>query len=103
MPLIAYALLESLSVLSNASYLLREHCISGIAANEENCKRNVENSTATATALIPKIGYKNASKIVETSQKQHISIKEAAIKSTLISEKEFEELITPEAVCKLGH
>ena len=103
LPLIAHMLLESLSVLNNACQIFREHCVSGITANEENCRKNVENSTATVTALISKIGYENASKIVETSQKQKISIKEAAIKSKLITKKVFEELITPEAVCRLGH
>ena len=39
----------------------------GITANEENCRKNVENSTATATALIPKIGYTNATKISQIS------------------------------------
>ena len=103
MPLVAHTLLESLSVLNNACKILREHCVSGITANVENCRKNVENSTATATALIPKMGYENAGRIVNMAQEQQISIKEAAIKSKLISAKEFEELITPEAVCRLGH
>ena len=103
MPLIAHTLLESISVLNNACKILRKHCISDITANEENCRKNVENSTATATALIPKIGYENAARIVKMAQEEQISIKKAAIKSQLISEKEFGELITPEAVCRLGH
>ena len=103
MPLIAHTLLESLSVLNNACKLLKEHCVLGITANEEICKKNLENSTATVTALIPKLGYENANKIVSLAQEQKISIKEAAIKSNLVTSQEFETLITPEAVCKLGH
>lgn len=63
----------------------------------------MENETATVTAPIHKIGYKNASKIIEETQKQHISVKGTAKKSFLITEQEFEKLITPEAVCKLGY
>jgi aspartate ammonia-lyase len=103
MPLIADALLENLTLLINACKIFKEHCVSGLIANEEVCKRNVENSTATVTALIPKIGYEKASKIVKISQQELISIKEAAIKSKYISEAEFYELISPEAVCKLGN
>jgi len=103
MPLIADTLLENLTLLVNASVIFREHCVDGIIANEEVCKRNVENSTATITALIPKIGYEKASEIVKIAQKEFLSIKDAAIKSKYIREEDFNELITPESVCKLGN
>lgn len=103
MPLIADSLLENLSLLINACEIFRENCVSGMIANEEVCKRNVENSTATITALIPKLGYGKASEIVKISQQELISIKEAAIKSKYISETEFYDFISPEAVCKLGN
>jgi aspartate ammonia-lyase len=102
MPLIAHVLLENLQLLNNASKIFKEKCVTGITANPEICKKNVENSTATVTALLPKIGYNNAAIIAEKAQKENISIKDAAIKLNLISNKEFEDLITPEAVCKLG-
>ena len=103
MPLIADALLENLSLLSNACKIFTHHCVTGITANEIVCKKHVENSTATVTALIPKIGYNNAANIIKLAKTEAISIKEATIKSNLISESDFEELITPEAVCKLGN
>jgi len=102
MPLIAHTLLENLSLLNNSCKIFTENCISGITANAEICKKNVENSTAIITALVPQIGYNNASKIAEIAQKEKISIKKAGLKSGLISNKEFEYLITPEAVCRLG-
>jgi aspartate ammonia-lyase len=103
MPLIADALLENLSLLNNASIIFREQCVLGIVANEKVCKKNVENSTATITALIPKIGYEKASDLIKIAKNDFISIKEAALKTTLISEQEFEELISPESVCRLGN
>ncbi len=103
MPLIAHSMLENLSILNNACKIFKEHCIVGITANEEICKKNIENSTATVTALIPKIGYNKASEIVKFASEQQISIKQATIQLQIISEKEFEELITPEAVCRLGN
>jgi aspartate ammonia-lyase len=103
MPLIADTLLESLSLLNNAAKIFNTECVSGITANEETCKKQVENSTAIVTALIPKIGYNKASRVIQTAKTESIPIKEAALKLGLLSAKEFDELITPEAVCKLGN
>ncbi|MCY1721543.1 aspartate ammonia-lyase [Prolixibacteraceae bacterium Z1-6] len=103
LPLIAHSMLESLTMLSNSCKIFREKCISGMTANEVICKKNIENSTATATALIPKIGYNTTSEIAKYAKEAGISIKEAALKSGCISEEEFENMISPEAVCKLGH
>ncbi len=103
MPLIADALLENITLLNNACSVFKEHCVQGIVANEEVCKKNVENSTATITALIPKIGYEKASDIIKIAHNNSISIKEAALKSKLVTEVEFNELITPESVCRLGN
>lgn len=103
MPLIADALLENLTLLNNACIIFTEHCVLGISANEEVCKKNVENSTATITALIPKIGYEKASELIKIARKDSISIKKAILKTTIITEKEFNELTSPESVCKLGN
>ncbi len=103
MPVIADALLENLTLLNNAAAIFNQHCVAGISANEEVCRKNVENSTAVVTALIPETGYENACRIVKISRDEKISIKEAAIKSKLITESEFNELISPESVCRLGN
>ncbi|MEE4284736.1 MAG: aspartate ammonia-lyase [Mariniphaga sp.] len=103
MPLIAYTLLENLSVLNKAVSIFNSHCVAEITANEKICRAQVENATATVTALIPKIGYEKASLLVKKSQAENISIKAAALKLNFLSAKEFDELITPEAVCRLGH
>ncbi len=102
MPLIAHALLESFTIMNNACKVFREHCIAGISANEEICKKSVENSTATVTALIPKIGYKKASELIQKAKKESLSIKDVAVKYGFVTDEEFENLITPEAVCRLG-
>lgn len=103
MPLIAASLLDNISVLSNACHIFREHCINGIKANENICKKNVENSTAIITALIPKIGYKNASDIIKLAREEKISVRQAALKTKSLTEEEFDNLISPEAVFRLGH
>ncbi len=102
MPLIADALLENLTLLNNACIIFTEKCVRGITANYDVCKKNVENSTASITALIPKIGYVKACEILKIAEKNSISLKEAALKSNFISENDFEECLTPEMICRLG-
>ncbi|WP_167605204.1 aspartate ammonia-lyase [Maribellus sediminis] len=103
MPLIADSLLESLTLLSNASKIFSEKCVSGLIANEEICKQQVENSTASITALIPKIGYKKASEVAALSKSKKITIRESVLLLKIMTASEFEELITPEQVCRLGN
>ena len=103
LPLIADSLLENIDLLTNATDIFNRHCIEGISANEGVCRKNVENSTATVTALIPKIGYNKATEVLLKAKNELISIKDVVLNTGLLSEKEFYELISPEAVCKLGY
>ena len=103
MPVIAHKILESIDILGKSCWIFRERCVPGITVNEENCRKNVESSTAIVTALVPKLGYKNAERIIKLAAREKLTVKEAAIHLNLLSEKEFDELITPEAVCKLGN
>ena len=47
------------------------------------------------TALTPKIGYDNAAKIAKKALKNNTSLKEEALKSGLIKEKEYNRLVDP--------
>jgi len=102
MPLIAHSLLESIDLLTNATRILRVHCVQGLKANEEQCRKNVLNSTALITAIIPVVGYEKASEIVKKAKEKQISVKQAIIDSGAINEQVLNELISPEAVCRLG-
>jgi len=102
MPLIAHSLLESIDLLRGATKMLRVHCIQDLKANEEQCRKNVLNSTALITAIIPAIGYVKASEIVKKAKDEQITIRQAILNSGLINEQDLNDLISPEAVCRLG-
>lgn len=102
MPLIADSLLESIELLTQGCKILREHCIQEMKANEEQCRKNVLNSTALITALIPVIGYEKASQIVKKAKQDQCSVYVAVLNSGLVNQQELSELISPEAVCRLG-
>jgi aspartate ammonia-lyase len=62
----------------------------------------VETSTATVTALLPAIGYDAASEIAAEVESSGRGVKEVALDQGRLTAEEFEALITPEAVCRLG-
>ena len=47
------------------------------------------------TALAPKIGYDNAAKIAKNALKNNTKLKDEAIKSGLIKEKDYDLLVDP--------
>ena len=47
------------------------------------------------TALNKYIGYDNASKIAKKAFDENLTLKEAAIKLNLVSEKEFDKIVNP--------
>jgi aspartate ammonia-lyase len=102
LPLIAHTLLESCDLLARACRALRERCVAGIEADEARCRRQVENSTATLTALLPVLGYGGASRVFEHAQEHGLSVKAAAIQVGFVTAEQFDELTSPEAVCRLG-
>ncbi len=102
MPLIADSLLSSLDLLTNATQILSDKCVSGITANTEKCREQVLNSTAVITALIPELGYQTCNELLKEAESKNMNIRELILKKEMTSETRFEELISPEAVNKLG-
>ena len=64
-PVIVYNLLNNLKIMTNALNTLRTKCVDGITANEDACKKSVDNSIGIVTALLPLIGYKKASAVAK--------------------------------------
>jgi aspartate ammonia-lyase len=63
-PLIADALLESLSLLSRGIYLFRTKCIEALTPDRERCAALLDNSYSFATAFVPQLGYDRVSRII---------------------------------------
>jgi aspartate ammonia-lyase len=102
MPLIASALLDELDLLRNACRILRVHCVVGIRANAERCRRFVESTTATVTALVEELGYDKAEALVKESRASGKSLRQLAEEKYGIPAARFDELVSPEAVNRLG-
>jgi aspartate ammonia-lyase len=102
MPLIAHCLLENMEILARACDLLRRYCVDGIEADEARCRAHVENSTAAATALVPALGYERAGEAAHLAREQGRTLRAIVTENKWMSAAEFDEAISPEAVCRLG-
>jgi aspartate ammonia-lyase len=102
LPLVAHCLLESFDLLAGACESLRRDCVDGLEAEEARCRQQVENATATATALVPLLGYERAGELVVAARREGRGLKEVAIDYGWVTEEEFLEATSAEAVCRLG-
>jgi aspartate ammonia-lyase len=102
LPLIADCLLENLDLLARADDLLARFCVDRIEADEERCRAHVENSTAAATALVHALGYERAGEAARLAREQGKTLRLVVTENGWMTAAEFDEAISPEAVCRLG-
>jgi len=95
-PVIAYNFLQSARLLADAMISFNDHCAVGIEPNREKIDEYLHNSLMLVTALNPHIGYENAAKIAKTAHKEGTTLKEAAIKTGILTEEEFDRYVRPE-------
>ena len=77
-PLLARNLLGSIHLLTTASTLFADKCISGIEPNLAGLERHAEGTLAAATALNPFIGYDKAAAIVKDATASGRPLREVA-------------------------
>ena len=94
-PVIAYNLLQSIRLLSDAMVSFSDHCINGIVPNSEKIENYLNNSLMLVTVLNEKIGYEKASKIAKMAYEKNLTLKEAAIKLGYLTAEEFDLFINP--------
>ena len=62
----SYAMIESISILSNALHKFTENCVVSLKPNKEVLERNYKNALMDITTLIPSIGYDSACEAVNS-------------------------------------
>ena len=101
-PLIAHNIIQSIDLLSDSSRNFAKFCIKGIKADSKKISDDLNNSLMLVTALAPKIGYDNAAKIAKSALKNDTKLKFEAVKTGLISEKEFDRIVNPKKMTYPG-
>jgi fumarate hydratase class II len=84
MPVLAHALLESITLLATVARELTDRCIVGIEANEARAKDLLERNPSIATALNPYIGYDAAAVVAKESAKRGVSVRQIVVEKGLL-------------------
>jgi fumarate hydratase, class II len=95
-PLVAYAMLQSIRLLTDVSESFTDRCIVGLEANRARIKEHMERSLMLVTALAPQIGYDKASEIAKAAHKRGTTLREEAVRSGHVTPGEFDRLVRPE-------
>jgi fumarate hydratase, class II len=95
-PVIISALLQSATLIADASKSFNSYCVSGIEPNLERIEENLKNSLMLVTALNNHIGYENAAKIAKKAFTDKTTLKKAALELGLLTEQQFDEWVIPE-------
>ncbi len=94
-PMIAHNVLQSIDLIADSTKNFALYCIKGIKANKKRIREHLDNSLMLVTALAPHIGYDNAAKIAKTALKNGTTLKQETLKTGLIKEKEYEQIVDP--------
>ncbi len=96
MPLIGFAVTESITILAGTSRIMSEKCVSGIEVNRDRSSQLMEKSLALVTPLAQKVGYDKAAEIAKEAQRTGKSIREIALDKQVLEPDELTEILDPE-------
>ena len=100
MPVMAFNILFSIEILTNAIRLTRAKCIDGIEADKAKCKHYADTTLGLATVLNPIIGYKTASEIVKHAIKEEKTILNILREKQILSEEDITKLLNTSKMTK---
>lgn len=94
-PVEGLAIIESQSLLYNASKLFRTKCIDGITVNEKVLAHYMETTIGIVTALNPILGYEKATELAAEATKSGKGILEVIREKKALTEAQIKELLDP--------
>ena len=92
-PLIAFNMLDSLRLLSDAMHSFTIHCVQGIEVNIPRVESLVNSSLMLVTALVPHLGYSLAARIAEHAHAHNSSLREAALALQALTPEQFDSWV----------
>jgi fumarate hydratase class II len=93
MPVMAYNLLQSIELLSNAARVFADRCVAGLDANVSRCEELVEQSLAMCTSLAPIVGYDKSAEIAKESFQTGKTVRQIAEEKKLLSPADLDKAL----------
>ena len=94
-PMMAYNLLQSITLLADAARSFTERCVTGMTANRDRIAELMEQSLMLVTALAPEIGYDAATQIAKSAHAKGTTLRQEALASGLVDGATFDRLVRP--------
>lgn len=96
LPLIAFDLLQSVRLLTDALHSFTDKCLKGIVVNEERMAELLDKSLMLVTALNTHIGYDKGAEIAKKAFNEGTTLREAALTLGYLTEEEYDAWVRPE-------
>lgn len=97
-PIVYSLLFDCFEYLRRAVRLLRQFCIDDMIINEENCRKNIENSNGIIVSLLGKVEYLKCIEIVEYANKNKLSIYDSCLALNVLDKEKLNELLTVDKI-----
>ena len=94
-PLILHNFLQSVRILSDGTRSFNQYCARGISPVLEKIDDLMTRSLMLVTALTPHIGYDRSASIAKLAFEKNITLRQAAIESTYVTQDQFEAWVQP--------
>ncbi len=95
LPVAAFNMNFTVTILGNTLKILNEKCVSGITANSEQCRHYAESTMGLATALNAFIGYAKAADVCKEAAASKKTIVQVIREKNILSEDEIKKVMDP--------
>jgi aspartate ammonia-lyase len=102
MPVIAWNMIHSTTILREAMTTLRERTVEGLEADAGRCRELLDRSTAVATALSPYLGYAATAEIAKAAVETGRSVRDLVLERGLLDAETLDRILSPDAMTKPG-
>ena len=91
-----YNMLQSIRLLTDGVRSFTDNCVIGIKADRVRIDELMQKSLMLVTALAPKIGYDNATKVAKTAHENGTNLRDEAVNLGFVTAEEFDAIVRPE-------
>jgi fumarate hydratase class II len=102
LPVIAHNIIQSITILANASRLLAEKAIKNLEVNANHVLELLHRNPIIATVLNPAIGYDKAAEVVKKALKEKKTVKQVAVDMGYLTPDEAERILDPLTMTRPG-
>lgn len=101
-PVIAYNLFNNMCYLKNAVNTFVDKLLVDLEVDRDRCAYWLEQSVGIVTALLPHVGYENASALAKEAYQSGRAIREIILEKGLLTEEEMNHILSPAEMTRPG-